>query len=244
MAAKYDYSAFYERESHHYDTSRYGSIYGRLFGSLHRDAIVQAAYATGAKRVLEVACGTGHITLALRSGGLEVHGVDRSSAMISIARTRLQADSGACFTLSDALCLPFPNGVAELIVSTRFLHLFPADIQANFLKEMHRVLAPGGYLIVDFDNLTSRVIWALPILLYNVCYWGRLNPDSHYNLIRSSVARMETLGLQVQRVTPVGGLHLFWPALLSRRLANRLGKSRGWLARLFCEDFVILARKP
>jgi ubiquinone/menaquinone biosynthesis C-methylase UbiE len=45
-------------------------------------------------RVLELACGTGRITLPLAQAGLRVTGVDRSEAMLAIARHKLAAVAG------------------------------------------------------------------------------------------------------------------------------------------------------
>jgi demethylmenaquinone methyltransferase / 2-methoxy-6-polyprenyl-1,4-benzoquinol methylase len=114
------------------------------------DAILQRPES----RVLDLCCGTGDMTFALRRRGgarpAQILGADFSHAMLQRA-----AAKGKGMTLrwieADALRLPFPDGHFNLITSAfGFRNL--ADYDAG-LREIARVLAPGGeFGILDFGE--------------------------------------------------------------------------------------------
>ena len=105
-------------------------------------------------RVLDLCCGTGDMTFALRrrvpSAATQILGVDFSHAMLQRATAK-----GKGTTLrwieADALRLPFPDGHFHLVTSAfGFRNL--ADYDAG-LREIARVLAPGGECgILDFGE--------------------------------------------------------------------------------------------
>src|SRR6202142_3388877 len=108
-------------------------------------------------RVLDICCGTGDMTFALRrrarSSAARILGADFSHAMLQRA-----AAKGRDTTLrplqwieADALRLPFPDGHFNLVTSAfGFRNL--ADYDAG-LREIARVLAPGGECgILDFGE--------------------------------------------------------------------------------------------
>jgi len=112
-------------------------------------------------RVLDLCCGTGDMTFALRrragSGAPQILGADFSHAMLQRAAAKA-AEKGRGTTLrppqwieADALRLPFPDGYFNLVTSAfGFRNL--ADYDAG-LREIARVLAPGGECgILDFGE--------------------------------------------------------------------------------------------
>jgi len=118
------------------------------------EAIGAAGLAPG-MRVLDVACGTGKLARAAAAEvgeAGEVIGLDRSAGMLQrAARVRMHGRAAPLsYVAGDALALPFPPGSAGSgfdAVSIGFgLRNLP-DYVAG-LAEMHRVLAPGGRLVV------------------------------------------------------------------------------------------------
>ncbi len=105
------------------------------------------------ERALDLCCGTGDIALELARRGARVVGVDFSAPMLGVARRRAQ--SGA-FVRGDALRLPFPDRAFDVVTigyGLRNLASFEAA-----LREMNRVLRPGGrLLILDFGKPPNRV---------------------------------------------------------------------------------------
>jgi len=99
-----------------------------------------------AKRILDVACGTGQLLemLANRPGDPALFGIDRVPAMLNVARQR--NGPGATFAEADAAKIPFEGAGFQLITSTNALHYFP-DINAA-LREFRRVVSPSGNLVI------------------------------------------------------------------------------------------------
>ncbi|MBE0688590.1 MAG: class I SAM-dependent methyltransferase [Anaerolineae bacterium] len=96
--------------------------------------------------VLEIAHGTGNIQLDLLAAGYDVTGVDLSPHMGRIAATRLKRHKQPIrLARANAAALPFPNAAFAAIACT-----FPAPfiLEANSLREAHRVLRPGGRLVI------------------------------------------------------------------------------------------------
>jgi demethylmenaquinone methyltransferase/2-methoxy-6-polyprenyl-1,4-benzoquinol methylase len=102
-------------------------------------------------RVLDLCCGTGDMTLALRrqaSASAMITGVDFVHAMLQRATIKSQG-TALHWVESDALWLPFADGQFDLVISAfGFRNL--VDYEAG-LREMLRVLKPGGECgILDF----------------------------------------------------------------------------------------------
>jgi ubiquinone/menaquinone biosynthesis C-methylase UbiE len=116
-------------------------------GSAVTEAIVAAANLKLGLRVLDIACGTGEpaISIAtLLAGTGEVVGVDISAAPLEIARRRAEQRGmkNARFEQADAHHLSFEDNSFDRVTS-RLGIMFFADLP-NALREMHRVLKPGG----------------------------------------------------------------------------------------------------
>jgi ubiquinone/menaquinone biosynthesis C-methylase UbiE len=103
------------------------------------------------RRVLDIGTGTGEIALLLAKAGHNVTGIDLADNMLSQARSKA-ASRGlkAEFMRGDAEHLLFANETFDAVVNRHLLWTLPHAEQA--LKEWHRVLTPGGKLvIVDGD---------------------------------------------------------------------------------------------
>jgi ubiquinone/menaquinone biosynthesis C-methylase UbiE len=121
---------------------------------LWRDVLARVPAVDGA-RVLEVGCGTGIIAekLAELPGVAEVTGVDPSPYFVERARRRAPALQ---FDVADGRALPFDGGTFDGVVFATTLCHVPGAAQA--LAEAHRVLRPGGFLLVyDGDYATATV---------------------------------------------------------------------------------------
>lgn len=129
-----------------------GDVYERdmvpaIFALWAADLVERAAPAAGA-RVLDVACGTGVVARLLppRVGPTgQVTGLDLNPGMLTAART---ATAGAPIEWLEgsAQAMPLPDGAFDLVLCQQGLQFFPDKAAA--LREMHRVLAPGGRLFI------------------------------------------------------------------------------------------------
>lgn len=116
-------------------------------GSGFTRAIVEAARITPGLRVLDIACGTGEPAIsiaALLNGTGEVIGIDLASGPLTTAQERAgkRVLTNIRFQQADAHDLPFPNESFDRITS-RLGVMFFADLP-RALRELHRVLKPGG----------------------------------------------------------------------------------------------------
>jgi demethylmenaquinone methyltransferase/2-methoxy-6-polyprenyl-1,4-benzoquinol methylase len=108
-------------------------------------------------RVLDLACGTGDLLIALeRAAGRTLIGSDFCHPMLTGARTKLDRDRLKSVLLeSDALRLPFADSSLDLITIAFGYRNF-ANYRAG-LVETHRVLRPGGALaILEFTQPPNK----------------------------------------------------------------------------------------
>jgi SAM-dependent methyltransferase len=101
--------------------------------------------------VLDVACGPGHVAAAAARRGARVTGVDLSAEMVAVAA---RAHPEIRFRKGDAEALPFDAGIFGAVVCNFGLGHFPRPEVA--LKEMARVLAPGGRLALTWWDRPER----------------------------------------------------------------------------------------
>jgi demethylmenaquinone methyltransferase / 2-methoxy-6-polyprenyl-1,4-benzoquinol methylase len=139
---------------------RYDRINDLQSFGLHRAwkrQLVRLAEPTPGRRALDLCCGTGDVAFALAAAGADVVGLDFSEPMLAVARRRQQeqasrAGQGAVnFQQGDALALPFPDDAFDVVTISYGLRNL-ADLDGG-LKEMLRVLRPGGrVLVLDFGK--------------------------------------------------------------------------------------------
>ena len=98
-------------------------------------------------RVLDIGSGTGSFLRAIRDLTESADGVDLSRGMVEQARRRSPGDSGLRYSKIDGPALPFVDAsfdVVTSVLSFRYLDWDP------ILKEIHRVLKPGGrFMVID-----------------------------------------------------------------------------------------------
>lgn len=111
-------------------------------------ALLRLAAPADHDRLLDVATGTGLVLRTLAAGGARpatVLGVDRSSGMLERVGP---LPAGWTLRAGEATALPVPDDAADLVTCSYLLHLqSPADLAAT-LREIHRVLAPEGRVVL------------------------------------------------------------------------------------------------
>jgi SAM-dependent methyltransferase len=134
-----------------YDTLTAGYPYARWIDAL--EGLALDAGLCG-RRVLDVGCGTGHSLMPWLERGYAVTGLDVSPRMAALARAK--AAGRADVLVADMRALP-AIGPFDLVtcLGDAMNHLLePADVSAS-LREMRRVLVPGGLLVFDLNLLSG-----------------------------------------------------------------------------------------
>ena len=97
-------------------------------------------------RVVDVGCGPGTAARVAARRGSRVTGVDPSETMLQVARAVTRRRTAVTWMRGGAEALPLPDASATVVWALATVHHWP-DVGAA-LTEIHRVLSPGGQLLV------------------------------------------------------------------------------------------------
>jgi SAM-dependent methyltransferase len=191
--------------------------------------------ATDGGRVLDVGCGTGEFLVLLRELGFEAEGVEGN-------REQSQQVRSLGFPVQTADMeegLPYPDRVFPLVTCLELIeHIALAEA---LLEEIHRVLKPGGHLLLttpNFSFLNNR--------FHYLCGKGPLNEGIHLRYFHRDrlLSLLGKAGFEVVAKNSYGPIPL-WSSLAIRILHREcpLWRVLGWLEGLLAYDFIYLAVK-
>jgi ubiquinone/menaquinone biosynthesis C-methylase UbiE len=159
-----------------------------------RRVIEWAAPRTG-DQVLDVGCGDGHYDRRLAAAGCTVHAIDARSERVALAVARNPHPRVSYYHMP-AEQLAFPDGRFDVAVSICVLEHITDDLAA--LREIHRVLRPGGRLVLSCDSLSNRGVDEELRERHAVRY-----AVQRFYTRESLTARLESLGFAVLRTSYV-----------------------------------------
>ena len=113
--------------------------------------VVRAAGGAEHVRLLDVGCGTGRTLhqLARAHPRMRLHGVDLSPAYIKRARTRLDHARELTLAVENAEALPWADATFDVVTSVYLFHELPRNARRNVVRELHRVVRPGGLVVIE-----------------------------------------------------------------------------------------------
>jgi ubiquinone/menaquinone biosynthesis C-methylase UbiE len=161
---------------------------------IQRMAITRLRVVHG-QRVLDLGCGPGDGTAQLTDAGAEAIGLDYSQGMIASARNEPRLKGR--LLRGDAGWLPFRDAAFDKVVCTNSFHHYPDHFKA--LREMRRVLKPGGLLVLVDPRRDHLFGWAAIDLIENVVFG--LEEVRIFSLMQWSQLLGEA-GFSDYRVTP------------------------------------------
>jgi ubiquinone/menaquinone biosynthesis C-methylase UbiE len=188
---------YWEQHARRYDRSL------RLLNkSLPRLLELVSEAVRGKHHVLEVAAGTGLLTMAIASTAKQVTATDYADAMVHMLRERVRSsavDNVRC-EQADLYALPYPAGTFDAVVAANVLHLVPDFSRA--IAALRAVLRPDGTLIVptfahDETLLSAAVSRVLAVTGF----------PGHRRFTADSLRRaVESEGVVVERIETLAGL--------------------------------------
>ncbi len=137
-----------------------------------QEAILEATLSAADLRpdeyLVDIGCGTGKLAVAAAAMLGDKHGrrshvlgIDATPGMIELALERARdAGVAADFQVGIAEALPLADGAADAVTSSYFFHHLPSEVKPHALREMWRVLAPGGRLVIT-DYARARGLYGL-----------------------------------------------------------------------------------
>lgn len=174
-------------------------------------------------RILDVGCGGGILAEELARRGADVTGIDFSVSSLAAANRHAAKASvrpAVRYAACDALSLPFADASFDAVVSSDFLEHVP-DL-GRCVREMSRVLVPGGVLAFDTINRTL-LSWVIVIGVMEVLT-RRIPRHTHDR-------RLFVKPFELESALREAGLHLVETRGLSPRgfpLANLVRVFRGF----------------
>ena len=139
-------------------------------GGLHDELIAEARLQPG-HRVLDVGCGTGSLAVRMRGENpqVEVVGLDPDPKALEIARRKAErAGVAVRFEEGYGDALPFGDAQFDRVTSSLMLHHLDLATRRGMLRELLRVLRPGGSLhLLDFGRSEERSDGLLARLLHS-----------------------------------------------------------------------------
>lgn len=129
----------------------------RLFGGLAAmDQLVDQAALVAGQRALDIGCGTGTLAIRVctRQPDIDMVGLDPDPKALARARAKA-ARAGVSVTWQQGFAdaLPFPDASFDRVFSSFMFHHLDAEVKRGALRQVARVLRPGGSLhLLDFGG--------------------------------------------------------------------------------------------
>ncbi len=176
-----DNKVFWERWAKRYDgfmagsRRTYGEVVRRMKHSLNRNMTV-----------LELACGTGLLSIQLAGSVKLLEATDFSTEMIKQAKLK-PCSSRLNFSVQDATNLPYSDELFDSVIISNALHIMPYPAAA--LSEIKRVLKPDGLLIAPTFTAADSFLGRMKIKIMELSgfkVFNKWTPDEYLKFLRKN----------------------------------------------------------
>ena len=106
------------------------------------------------KKVLDLGCGSGWLSVFMSKYGFEITGIDISQPAIELGKIWAQEDNANINLIAgDLLDLPFEESSFDAVVCNSVIEHFRMDQAKIVFEKIHKILTPGGFFFGCFDNV-------------------------------------------------------------------------------------------
>lgn len=185
----------------YYETTPFlGYIWGQEQAVL--DTILSEFYDETAVDLLDFACGTGRIAAALENSVRSATGVDVSESMLDVAREKLHRTELINANLLDEPALK--GRTYNLITAFRFFPNAEPELRSGALQALEPLLTDDGYFVFNNHQNASAMYTRLARAYHRL----RHRPTYPALSLTECEKLLATVGLQIERIYPLGLLHL------------------------------------
>lgn len=157
MSHEAENQTFYDADAEAYDALRWDTPAGRFTATAQQDILAELCADWRSKTLVEIGPGTARFTIPLARQDNTVTLVDLAPRMLEVARRNIEREGleerVAAYVHGSIYELPFEDASFDHAISLNVFNHLERPEQA--LKEMSRVLRPGGTLLFNFANLRS-----------------------------------------------------------------------------------------
>ena len=134
---------------HHWSLPLYDPLTKLIGVDRARTRLLEQAELRASDQVLDIGCGTGSLAVMIKRARPDVHVVGLDPDPNALARARRKAERAGVSVRFDegyADALPYPDAAFDRVFSSFMFHHVPSGQKPGMLREVRRVLKPGGRL--------------------------------------------------------------------------------------------------
>jgi ubiquinone/menaquinone biosynthesis C-methylase UbiE len=146
--------------------------------------------------VLDLGCGIGRVARYVAPHCRELWAIDSSEKMLGFAQRRLAALENVRYARCAGTSIPLPDATLDLAYSVLTLQHMEREHAFMLLRELHRVIRPGGAVYLTFPNLLSDA--------YLESFLGYVDGGEVANPRRARFYTQQ----EVERLLPAAGLRI------------------------------------
>lgn len=209
--------------------------------------LIAAAKLRPGEDVLDVACGTGVVARlaaeAVAPSG-KVTGLDVNPEMLAVARTAAPHGTGIAWREASAESMPLPDEAFDAALCQMGLQFIPNKLGA--LREMRRVLAPGGRLLTSLPGPTPPLFAIMSDAFkrhlgpeaasFALVVFSLHDPDELAGLLKSAGFRDIEVTRAIRRLQVPPPADFLWQYIRSTPLSAAIAKTDATRRRAFEED--------